>query len=150
MTIYKDIEYNGMLYKIGSDGTIFNIKTNKNIKGSIDGSGYRYLINSQKNIKFHRLIYYAFYNFDIKNKSIIIDHINRNKLDNRIDNLRIITQQENCWNTNAKGYSKHPCGKYLVKICKDYKQIHIGLFETEDEAKQAYLDAKEKYHNRFV
>jgi hypothetical protein len=76
-----------------------------------------------------------------------IDHINRIKNDNRIENLRSVTLSENQWNRNAKGYNwKKSHNKYEVKIKVNNKHIWIGLFDTEIEASEAYLKAKEKYH----
>jgi hypothetical protein len=48
---------------------------------------------------------YYFYNldFDIFNKKLVIDHIDRNPLNNNIENLRVVTHQENTFNSDAKG-----------------------------------------------
>lgn len=77
----------------------------------------------------------------------LLDHINRNPSDNRICNLRIATHQENSQNNNAKGivYRKD-CNKYQARITTKEKRISLGFFNTEEEARQAYLDAKSKYH----
>jgi len=97
----------------------------------------------------HRVVYYAYNQdwdiFDSSNDSVI-DHINRDKTDNRIKNLRKITNQENQFNTDAKGYWLCPSGKYEAYITKDYKKNHIGMFETEEEAATAYKKAKEELH----
>jgi hypothetical protein len=66
--------------------------------------------------------------------------------DNKIDNLRAVTHQQNQHNrTTAKGYTKHG-NKFMSQIRLDNKNIYLGLYNTEQEARQAYLDAKEKYH----
>jgi hypothetical protein len=76
-----------------------------------------------------------------------IDHINGNKLDNRKDNLRICTQKENTWNNgvstaNTSGYKgvywNKQRNKWAAKINRHGKQIHIGLFDTPEEAAKAY------------
>lgn len=76
------------------------------------------------------------------------DHIHHNTLDNRRSQLRIATPQQNQWNRKtAKGYCWHEQrGKYLSSIRLNSKNIYLGLFNTKQEARQAYLDAKEKYH----
>ena len=76
-----------------------------------------------------------------------IDHINRNKADNRICNLRNVTHQVNVWNTNAKGYYFNKARKkYCAKIKVNNKRLYLGCYDTPEEARQAYLNAKQKYH----
>jgi hypothetical protein len=77
-----------------------------------------------------------------------IDHINAVKTDNRICNLRAVTHQQNHFNRiTAKGYHWHISSqKYIAQIRINYKAIHLGLFNTEEEARSAYLAAKEIYH----
>ena len=97
---------------------------------------------------FHRLMYY-FYNpdFDIFNKELIIDHISRNTLDNSIGNLRKVSQQENQFNTDAKGCSFHKkSGKWRAQININKKRKYLGSYKTEEEARSKYLETKKKYH----
>jgi hypothetical protein len=108
---------------------------------SID-KGYLFckLTNNKIRRKFylHRLIY-LFYNpdFDIFNKKIYIDHLDRDKSNNSIENLRSGTPQENSFNTDAKGYAFHKkSGKWIAKICVSYKDIHLGLHNTKEEAQK--------------
>tara|TARA_S200002703_G_scaffold139229_2_gene129837 strand:- start:528 stop:992 length:465 start_codon:yes stop_codon:yes gene_type:complete len=76
-----------------------------------------------------------------------IDHINQNKLDNRICNLRNVTHQANMWNSKGKGYTYHKHSKkYYAKIRLNNKVISLGYYDTPEEARQAYLNAKQKYH----
>ena len=92
----------------------------------------------------HHFAWYMFYenvNFEM------LDHINRNKIDNKICNLRISNTQKNAFNLNSKGYSwSKNAKKWEAKIMLDGKNIYLGLFNTEEEAKNAYLEAKKKYH----
>jgi hypothetical protein len=77
-----------------------------------------------------------------------IDHINRIKYDNRICNLRNVNQNQNMWNKkNTKGYSWNKnANKWQAQIQVNGKLIYLGIHTREQEAKQAYLNAKEKYH----
>ena len=77
-----------------------------------------------------------------------IDHINGVRNDNRIENLRLATNQENSHNMgDAKGFDFHKStGKFRARIMVDGRGIHLGLHETEEEARSAYLKAKAKYH----
>lgn len=72
-----------------------------------------------------------------------IDHINGNTLDNRRCNLRICTRQQN--NFNRINYSKNKFkgvdrrnNKWRARITFNKKQIHIGYFDSETEACDAY------------
>jgi hypothetical protein len=76
-----------------------------------------------------------------------IDHINMNKKDNRICNLRPVTNQENSFNSNAKGYTfDRYTNKWRAQLNLNGKHICLGRYKTEKEARQAYLLGKEKYH----
>jgi len=112
--------------------------------------GYNRVRINGKKISRHRLIAYCFLGLDDivgeKNNNNCIDHINRNKLDNRVENLKITTNQGNHFNlSKAKGYSWDK-NKWKAKITLNGKHIHLGRYDTEEEARQAYLDAKPKYH----
>ena len=102
-----------------------------------EGKGKQYLI--------HRIIAYAYLGLDIHNPKQVIDHINRDKLDNQVSNLRIVSHQENQWNTNAKGYHKSG-NKYKAQITINKKQIYLRTYETEAEAHNAYLIGKQIHH----
>lgn len=91
----------------------------------------------------HQFAWYMYYNEIPK----LIDHINRDKTDNKISNLRKSTKQQNSFNNNAKGYYYNKKSKkYESSIGYNYKKIHLGYFNTSEEARQAYLDAKKIYH----
>jgi len=99
----------------------------------------------------HRLVYKVHnpdWDIEYSSTNNQIDHINGNRHDNRIENLRLVTNHQNQHNrTKAKGYSIITrTGKYGAKIGLNNKTIHIGTYKTEDEAHQAYLEAKKKYH----
>ena len=81
-------------------------------------------------------------------EEMYIDHINGIRHDNRRSNLRIVTPQENSHNhQSAKGYYWHErVRRYKAKICVNNKQINLGSFDTEDEARDAYVAAKKIYH----
>lgn len=84
----------------------------------------------------------------------VVDHINRNKLDNRKNNLRVCSPSDNSHNmslfcTNNTGHTgvyARKNGKYSAVIVADYKTIRLGTFETFEEACKAYDIGKEKYH----
>lgn len=84
-----------------------------------------------------------------------VDHINHNKTDNRIVNLRAVTEQENYRNkamqhNNTSGVAGiswyKPYGKWLARISSQGKRICLGYFDTIEEATEARLQAKDKYN----
>lgn len=85
-----------------------------------------------------------------------VDHINRNKLDNRRENLRIVTRKTNSYNlpvckrntSGVRGVSWHKTrGKWRAHIYKDYKQIHLGVFTTFEDAIAARQRAEKEHWN---
>ena len=81
------------------------------------------------------------------------DHINSIRADNRVENLQYITPQQNNQKRKTingrivKGYYLTKYGTYRAQITVDNKQVSLGSYHTEAEARQAYTDGKLKYHN---
>lgn len=76
------------------------------------------------------------------------DHINGDTLDNRLANLRVVSYAGNAFNQpRAKGYGFHKAsGKYQSYIKINGKLQYLGLFDTSQEARAAYVAAKLKLH----
>ena len=106
------------------------------------------LINSKKRYRVHRIIYWLYNRkWNIHNPKLFIDHIDGNTQNNNISNLRNVTSQENCFNRVVKGYMfDKRCEKYRARITLNGKKIHLGYFDTKEEAHQAYLTAKKIHH----
>ena len=114
-----------------------------------DNDGYNRIKIKGKSYKRHRLVMAAYKPaFDINNTKHHIDHIDHNRLNNSMDNLRVVTNQHNHFNrSNTKGYSWNKAlGKWRAYIRVNKKRKHLGYFDTEEEARGAYLKGKEKYH----
>jgi hypothetical protein len=77
-----------------------------------------------------------------------IDHEDGDKSNNKITNLINGTKSENQQNVKStKGYSWHKqLKKWLARIKINNESIYLGVFDTEEEARQAYLDAKKIFH----
>ena len=105
---------------------------------------YLYLGNNKFGLKAHQFAWYYMYKECVEE----IDHINGIRDDNRIINLRSVTRQQNQWNRKtAKGYYlDKKTNKFNSQIYLNRKRIRLGYFDTEEEARNAYLKAKEKYH----
>ena len=125
------------------------------VAGTINGAGYVHMGFSVggKYYKFsaHRLAWlYEYGEFP----SGSLDHINHDKTDNRIINLRIASHRENSRNrsmqsNNTTGHNgisfRKPRNKYLAYIKVNYKQKHLGSFENVEDAAKAVKEAREHY-----
>lgn len=120
---------------------------------SIKNKDYRLVSMSDGKAKFlHRII------MNIEDADIVVDHINHNQLDNRKFNLRLCTRRENSYNcslstnntSGVNGVSKMNNGKYRAYINLDYKQIHIGVYDTLKEAMDARNHASQQYYGEFA
>jgi len=113
--------------------------------GYLQADGYRRIRIDGKMYLSHRLIY-IYHNGEIAD-GLHIDHIDRDKLNNNIENLRLVTIQENQFNTDAKGYYFHkPSNKFMAHIKVHQKLINLGYFDTAEEARATYLKAKSELH----
>jgi hypothetical protein len=113
-----------------------------------DNEGYIRPGISGTYVRQHRIIASAFLGLDISDTNIEVDHKNGMRHDNRLENLRLVTHQQNQHNrTKAKGYSWHKnVGKWQASIRLNGQQIHLGLFDSPDDAHNAYTNAKLIYH----
>jgi hypothetical protein len=80
-----------------------------------------------------------------------IDHINGDKTDNRIKNLRLATRSENQHNRKktkkgTMGAYRHYSGRWYSTIMIENKKHYLGMFKNEEEAGKAYAEAKSKLH----
>lgn len=125
-------------------GKIFS-RFNREIKNIMDGYITIGLRSGKKIylLRAHQFIFYIKYGKIVEE----IDHKDGDRSNNKIDNLREVTHQQNQQNkTTAKGYTK--CGNmWQSQIKLNNKSIYLGRYNTEKEARQAYLDAKKIYHN---
>jgi hypothetical protein len=111
--------------------------------------GYIIIALRINNNKVHNLLAHQFAWYWVNKECVEqIDHINRIRDDNRICNLRSVTHQQNQMNrTTTKGYTwDKRVNKWLARIKLNYKSIHLGYFKTEEDARDAYITAKDKYH----
>lgn len=129
-------------YKISNMGNILSLKNNtsKIIKPIIDAYGY-YFVNLSKNgivqvLKVHQLMAINFLNHKPGGYKIIVDHINNNSLDNRLENLQVITQRKNA-SKDKKGTSKFTGvywdksrNKWKASIWIDDRRVSLGRFDN--------------------
>lgn len=119
--------------------------------GSPDKHGYLTIRILDKSYKAHRIAWLHFYGaWPLKD----LDHINGVKNDNRIVNLREVDMSTNLEN-QRRAHSKNILGllgvspkrkKYEARICIRGKVKRLGIFNTAEEAHEAYVTAKRKLH----
>lgn len=116
-----------------------------------DAKGYIRIKVDGRMLLGHRVAWFKYYG---KFPNGVVDHINGNPLDNRIENLRDIPQKINMQNqrsamidnaTGMLGVSKKGC-RFRAQITVDQKKHYLGTFETPELAHTAYVEAKRKYH----
>jgi len=122
--------------------------------GTDIGDNRSHITINKKHYKTHRLVYFMFHGFMPKE----VDHIDGNSLNNRIENLRPATREENGYNktlqkNNTTGYKNvywhKQVKKWAVRICFDKKIKHIGLFKDLELAALVAEEARNKYHKEF-
>ena len=115
-------------------------KVNKELADSsyLDKSTGYYRVNVSSGYKYlHRLVIQA-------KRGEIVDHINRDKTDNRLINLRIVSKKLNNYNRsvtnkNGRGIYFDKCGqRYRACISHKNKTLKLGSFKTAEEAKHEY------------
>jgi hypothetical protein len=149
-------------YMISDKGRVFSIKSHRFLKPRINTKGYYYVSLSSnkivKNFTIYRVIGLHFLE-NPENKEYI-DHINNNRLDNRLENLRFVSSSENSMNrkisnkntSGVKGISfyKKYNNKYRVQIWFNNKSKHIGYFNSLDEATTARRQKANELFKEFT
>ena len=127
--------------------------TKGKVVGHPNKTGYWQVMLDRKSYQAHRLIWKWMTGED---PPAFIDHINHDRHDNRWVNLRLATPAQNNqnvrgWGKYKKGVRKSTCGTtFDATIRVDGRSIHLGCFNTEDEAHQAYCDAADRVHGLFA
>ncbi len=147
--IYKVIE-GFENYSVSNLGNVKNNKTGHIMKPYLDSGGYYQVCFSQQckvtTIRIHRLVALAFIEH-VENKKNV-DHINNDKLNNCVNNLRWVNQKENGQNqqigknnaSGSKGVSLHKgSNKWSAYINIDGIKIHLGLFVDKQDAINARI-----------
>ena len=108
--------------------------------------------NKRKHVKLHKVLLWCPDGYQI-------DHINGNTLDNRLENLRIVTRAQNQWNSKISKNNK--CGykgvcwaksknKYKAEIMKHGKKYFLEHFDCPKEAHEAYKLKAVELHGEYA
>jgi len=126
----------------------------------VEGQAYLRLYVNGKTYALHRLIFLHQHGFLPE----VVDHIDGNRFNNNIENLRAATQQQNCLNKRRKITSSSPCKNvhkassanpkwkqnWVVSLTVDGKRRYIGSFEDLELADLVAQEARNKYHGQFA
>lgn len=139
--IWKDLEGREGIYQASNMGRVRSFKRGYEIilRPASNRKGYKMVAIDGKTKQVHRIVLETF-----KGKSPLqSNHIDGNPDNNRLDNLEYVSAREN--NTHNKntttGTYKCKGGKYSSTIRLNGKHYHLGMYETQDEAHEAYLSA---------
>ena len=143
------------MFKSASNSTTWNKRFAGNEAGSINKTlGYRLVSICGKKVWAHRLAWLVYFGSWPNGQ---IDHINHDKNDNRISNLRIVSHVENGRNANKKKNNKTGVtgvswykrkNKFAAEIMSDSGRVFLGYFADLNEARKSRKDAEIKlgYH----
>ena len=117
-----------------------------------DPRGYFVSRINHKSVTLHRFI------LGTKGNKVMTDHINGDRSDNRKENLRKCTQNENWKNLKVKknntsghpGVEKTRSGKWSATIMVNRKEIHLGVYESKFDAINARRIAEVEYYGEFA
>lgn len=151
----------GIIYCNNDEQFYFDVEDYKYIKDKYwysDDHGYlthAYTIDKKTYYeRFHRIVMNV-----LNDKNIYVDHINKNTHDNRKQNLRLCTHQENDCNNNL--YKNNTSGiigvsyireknKWRASITYNRKTILLGYFENINDAIKVRVNAEKKYFKEFA
>jgi hypothetical protein len=124
------------------------------VAGNNPGNDYLRICLQGKAYGYHRVVYYLAYGVD--SLGYEIDHINRNSLDNRPENLRLATESQNKWNkgcspkcqTGYRGIRKRFWGQsYRWEV--SFRCKYVGTYKTLEEAIEAWEEVVRPYAGEF-
>ena len=157
-----EAELNGRLIKLDDDGELYYWyhisrcgemknpywrKSNQTIVTYKRGEQYKRVQVGSRKFLVHRFIYFIHnQEWDIwdSSKANLIDHIDRNTLNNNIENLRVVTNQQNCWNKGTSNVNLTKWNTYRAKVTAGEATLDKN-FKTEQEAMNAVKEFKLKY-----
>ncbi len=145
-------------YEVSNHGRVRNVKTAKIFKNSIRKDGYESITLPNVTKYIHRLVAQEFIDNNDATQTQI-DHIDHNRQNNHVSNLRYVTVKQNSMNKSKReGLSSQYKGvyfdkrskKWVANIVVDGKRKHLGYYDNEYEAGTSYNDAAEEHFGDYA
>jgi hypothetical protein len=150
--IWKEYPYDKR-YKVSSKGRFKGLK-GQILKQYTDKVGYPTIQLGRYKMRSHLFVAETFLKHKRCGHRIVVDHIDNNPQNNRIDNLQLTTHRYNL-SKDKKNKTSRYTGvskdhkKYRSQVCLGGKVYFLGLYDTEISAYEAKLDALNEY-NKFI
>lgn len=128
----------------------WRLQTNKSTCYAVAAKGTK---QGYKKFYMHRFL------LGLEDKTLVVDHKDRNGLNNTRENLRVCTKTQNMQNSKSKSNNKHglkgvhyhaQTGLWHSHIRHEGKRKSLGYFSTKEEAHKAYCDAANIMHGEFA
>lgn len=145
---------------ITSSGMVYSTSTSKYVELRINNHGYQYVVIYKGSVKYrlhiHRLVAEHF--LENENNYPVVDHIDNNRINNNVSNLRWCTYSQNAMNTSKRKQNKSGVvgvsvnrkgNKWYSKITVNGKIINLGTFTNIEDARLARIEAEKKYFGEF-
>ena len=123
--------------------------------GTPCSNGYRMVTVNRVHYRVHRIAW-VYVNGDMPDQDLEIDHVNGDRADNRISNLRLATKSQNMANSRGKSRSGLPKGvernkgRFTARIMIGRVRECLGTFDTPAEAHEAYRAAAFRLSGEFA
>lgn len=142
--VYKTLTEFGSKYAVSDLGNVKNVNTGyvKSINPNKQGYIVANLIwdGNSKFIPVHKLVAMAFLGHKPNGMGEVVDHINNIPNDNRLENLQIVSNRENCTKDKDSPGATFikSSGKWRARVYVDGASKHIGVYPSKEEALEAY------------
>lgn len=161
---WRDVPGYDGLYKISDQGNLISIRKGKirQLNPGKTGGGKRYLGTTLikdgkvKTYLIHQLVAMAFLGYELNGHKIVVDHLNNDGFDNRLENLQLITHSGNLRkNRRPDAISQHigvtvnagrSGNKYKAILYINGKALYLGSFKSEVAASWIFKAADENQH----
>lgn len=136
----------------------WNAKYPGTVAGCVDGKGYLKVALHNRGYRGHRVCWALHYG-EWPSPELEIDHIDTDPLNNRIDNLRLVTRSQNECNKKKRGNTKSQLkgvswnsqkSKWMATIAIDGKVRSIGFFDNDADAHECYKEAAAKIYGEYA